>query len=700
MKRFTGLLTIRATLTSLIFFLALSLIAALGYLAWSVQGAQWREAQLLDQANTLADHILTAALYQARERGATNTALSQVATGTTPDRAVVRNIEAARRDGNEEMEQALELARGLAARGLGGERMARQLERAETAWRELADARSRVDGTLSGGAMRIDGPEWVRTATATIDAAADLRMAAFGAADHIYAARFNNTEIKQALWLAAEYAGRERAAWGGVIARGEPLTTEEAARLARFRSIVDLQLDFVQRVVSPIYLDEPDAHHQPFTEPYSRAWSEVERTFLGSYQELRTALQAAGARGGDYPVDGAEWFRRSTEAIDTLLAVIDVISDDARAHAEVAGGEARGGLAVSALLLAAGMLVGGAAALVVMRTVARIRRLQEAISEATAQNDLTVRVALSGRDELGETGSAFNRMLEEFERLLNLVANSTQHLATTAEQLSTCANRAQESTERQHQETDQIAGAMTEMAQTVEEVASNAASTAEAGREANHAATEGQRAMAAAVEVIETLAAEVKGAADRILALEQDSESATVVLNVIQDITEQTNLLALNAAIEAARAGEQGRGFAVVAEEVRTLSTRTQESALQIQETIQKLQDGAREAAERMEAGRKQAEDTVREAEKTGAQLASITGAIASISDMTGQIATAAEEQSAVADEMNRNVVSIAELSRETSTGAQQTARSGEELTRLAAHLRETVARFRVGQMV
>ncbi len=695
----TPKLTIRTTLTAMIVVLALSLIASLGYLAWSVQGAQWREARLLDQANTLADHILTAALHQARERGAANTALGQVGTGGIPAAAVLRNIEAARRDSIEEMEEALALARALERRGLGGGRMTRQLDLAEQAWSDLQAARQRVDESVRGGTLRIDGAEWVRTATAAIDAAADLRMAAFGAAGHIYAARFNNTEIKQALWLAGEYAGRERALWGGVIARGEPLTAEEAARLARFQSIVDLQLNFVRRVVSPIYLD-PDHHHAPFLEPYRRAWGDVERIFLGSYAELRTRLEAAGARGEPYPVDGAEWFRRSTEAIDTLLMVNEVISDDARAHADVAAGEARFGLATSGLLLAVGLLVGAAAVWVVLRTVGRIRQLQTAISEATAQNDLTVRVALSGRDELGETGSAFNRMLGEFERLLHLVNDSTQRLASSAEELSACANQSRESIGRQHEETDQIATAMTEMAQTVEEVAGNAARTADAGREASSAAEDGQQVVNEAVSVIESLAAEVKESADRILALEQDSESATVVLQVIQDITEQTNLLALNAAIEAARAGEQGRGFAVVAEEVRTLSTRTQESAHQIQETIQKLQDGARAAAERMEAGRERAEETVRQAERTGAQLAAITNAIATIGDMTDQIATAAEEQSAVADEMNRNVTRIAELSRETSAGAQQTAATGDELARLAVDLQQTVSRFRVGTVV
>ena len=231
---------------------------------------------------------------------------------------------------------------------------------------------------------------------------------------------------------------------------------------------------------------------------------------------------------------------------------------------------------------------------------------------------------------------------------------------------------------------------------TVHDVAHNAVHAAEATREADQSSTQGKAVVDKTVDAIGEIAAEVEQAAQVIHELERESENIGSVLDVIKSIAEQTNLLALNAAIEAARAGEQGRGFAVVADEVRTLAGRTQASTAEIEEMITRLQSGANNAVNVMESSKTKTNIGVEQAAAAGSALEDITTAVDRIAEMNTQIASAAEEQSAVTEEINRNVANISEIAEHTSTGAEQTAQASEGLSRLASQLNAVVVQFRV----
>ena len=314
-----------------------------------------------------------------------------------------------------------------------------------------------------------------------------------------------------------------------------------------------------------------------------------------------------------------------------------------------------------------------------------------------AKGNLAVHIeAASTQDETGQLQTATREMVKELHGLISEVTGSTAQLSAAAEEMSVITEQSRRGMHMQQSEIDQIATAMHEMATTVQEVARNAAAAANAAHKADDEAKSGQRVVTQTVEAIDAVAHEVESAAVVIEKLAADSTSIGTVLDVIRGIAEQTNLLALNAAIEAARAGEQGRGFAVVADEVRTLATRTQESTQEIQKMIERLQAGAKSAVQVMEQGRSKAQVSVQQAARAGTSLDAIATAVGAISDMNAQIASAAEEQGAVAEEINRNIANISQIASQTASGAGQTATASAELAKLAVNLQSHVGRFNI----
>lgn len=317
-------------------------------------------------------------------------------------------------------------------------------------------------------------------------------------------------------------------------------------------------------------------------------------------------------------------------------------------------------------------------------------------AEEMAKGNLTVSLDDSDADELSQAGRTLSKARDSLRRLVKQVSSLAAPLTTAADEVSTITNQTSSDIAQQQGETDQVATAMNEMASTAHEIARNAAEAAIAARSADDQTANAHMVVQKSIEVINQLASEVSAAGTAIQNLESESNNIGMVLDVIRGIAEQTNLLALNAAIEAARAGEQGRGFAVVADEVRTLASRTQKSTQEINDMIANLQSGAKTAVNVMKNGQQRAEAAVQQTALAREALDTITGAVASISDKNHQIACAAEEQSAVVETLNRNVVSIRDLGVNTSSGAQQIAASSHQLAELAAALQSEVGRFKV----
>jgi len=316
------------------------------------------------------------------------------------------------------------------------------------------------------------------------------------------------------------------------------------------------------------------------------------------------------------------------------------------------------------------------------------------LAEQTTSDPLIAQMYTDNRGVEGRLELSILSQEARLKTCLTRLQDSAENLARQAQQADVLAHNSSAGLQRQREETDQVATAVNQMAATTLEVANNVARTAIATQEANRLTQEGRGIASETREAIQRLSLSVGETGEAVTRLAQDSNEIGGVVDVIKGIADQTNLLALNAAIEAARAGEMGRGFAVVADEVRSLAQRTAESTGQIHALIAKLQRTADEAVMTMDIGRKQADEGVERVQQADQALAGISDAVANINEMADQIAAAAEEQSAVADEISRNITTIAQLSDQTAGEAQSTALLSEELTSTAQGQYSLVARF------
>ena len=350
--------------------------------------------------------------------------------------------------------------------------------------------------------------------------------------------------------------------------------------------------------------------------------------------------------------------------------------------------------AVAVLILMLAML--GASQLLIRFLLSQLNTLKDVMLHVEKTGDLSARVPLACKDEVGQMATAFNAMQAGYQRVVSTVARTAQQLDEGAARLASSMNEVQHGMLGQQSETDQAATAINEMTATVHHIAQHAGATRDLSQSADTLAGSGQAVVTRVRHSIAGLSSGVQQTAEMIQKLAEDSQKISSVVSVIHSIAEQTNLLALNAAIEAARAGEMGRGFAVVADEVRNLAKRVQSSTDEITRMISALQAGTRDAVDFMQESSFKADDCVQQAQEASSALAEITGAVAQMRENNTQIAVAAEQQSHVAEEMNRAVVSIRDVTENTVQQTVDSATTSNELATLAGELSKAIGQLKL----
>ncbi|WP_028300121.1 methyl-accepting chemotaxis protein [Oceanospirillum beijerinckii] len=342
------------------------------------------------------------------------------------------------------------------------------------------------------------------------------------------------------------------------------------------------------------------------------------------------------------------------------------------------------------------LLVGTVSAITIGRQITFRLRKAVKVAEQIAKGDLRLKKETFSKDEIGHLQETLYQTGVSLKNMLGLISSASNNMSSASVQLSALTTQAMNGTQQQLLETDQVASAVNEMTNSAVEVADNTQHTAGATEEARRKADDGYRIVGRTLNNIQNLHMSVSQTEQRLESVQQETQNIGSIIDVIQDIAEQTNLLALNAAIEAARAGDQGRGFAVVADEVRSLAQRTRQSTGEIHQLIARLQEGANEVLEAMQEGRQIADTSLSLTQDVQQTLEGITSAIATINDMSIQIASAAEQQSKVAEEINQSSTSVRTIAEQSAHAVTETVSSSQSIKSTADELQALVSKFKL----
>ena len=416
------------------------------------------------------------------------------------------------------------------------------------------------------------------------------------------------------------------------------------------------------------------------------------RQLGAAYQKGRDAFVASGgdAAAGDAAVKGVD--RAASEQMSALVVELRKLGSEQSML--ISAGADRTIMLGTVVMLVSGVLIGLFSLWLVNRNLVQpIRNLIEYVTRLS-HGRFAERVTSNRQDELGNLAVAANTLRDFLAETFTRLQRSASELDSASGELNAIASLMSQGTSEQFERTDQVATAMNEMSATAQEVARHAADAARAADDADQSAQQGEQVMQGTIRTITQMRGEIANTATVIRQLETDSGRIGKVLEVIRGIAEQTNLLALNAAIEAARAGEAGRGFAVVADEVRSLAQRTASSIIEINQIIQTVQTGAVDAAHAIENGQSRSEESVEQVTQAGAMLERINQAVEAIRDMNRQIATAAEEQTSVAEDISRNLTEITCIASTNLDNVQRTEAASRDLHGLSGQLNEVTARL------
>ena len=408
------------------------------------------------------------------------------------------------------------------------------------------------------------------------------------------------------------------------------------------------------------------------------------------------SLAMAGQQKEANDLRNAEMRDLAISVAKSLSALVQFHKEGAKKATQASGMAYSIGVSVVSVGLVAAVLLTLFLATVLSRSI--VAPLKEAVkvAERVSAGDLTQRIVVREKDEPAKLLMALQTMQESLRDILQRIQGSANQLAGASVQLTRTAESTNANLNRQTAEVEQAVTEVNELSTAVAEVANNAVSSSEASQQSDRTANSGRNQVIKAVSSIDALAQGVTHTVGQIGALAENVQAISKVLDVIRSIAEQTNLLALNAAIEAARAGDAGRGFAVVADEVRALAYRTQQSTQEIEQMIRTIQSGTEQAVSAMKQSNEQAISTLEVAQKAGQALDEIAQAIGQINERNLLIASASEEQAQVTREVDQNLISIRDLSVQSSTEASQTTQACKDLSQLAASLNGMIGQFRI----
>ncbi|MBI5320826.1 methyl-accepting chemotaxis protein [Bradyrhizobium sp.] len=639
--------SIRNLLVTAVALLALFGIGLSGYV---LRNASLERATASDAAsvNEIGDMLLESAGQWARERGATNLALNAADAATDAQKAGIANF---RKAGDQPFEQAL--ARMSVRQFANKDQL---IAGAKRAHEQLAALRARADAEMAkpaGSREKTVVSQWAPTITALIVASQNLRVAAAMEEDDIQSRLSSLQNLKHFVWIMSEYLGRERAAVAALVAAGKPMSSQEISNLAAFRGRLEVAWDYVQ------------AYAAKSSAPPSvvAGAARVRENVFQRFEETRKGVYAAGLGGGSYPVNSAEWFGQATKAIDDVIALSAIGSQEAAKLADTAQRSSLNTLLVNGVLMAFSILLAAGALWIVFNRIVRsISQMTGAMSEIAAGNTSLVVPCVDRRDEMGamarallvfkenaekvhamqaerealeqaaraEKAAAMNRLADDFQarvgEIVETVSSASTELEASAKTLTATADRAQQLT--------------TTVAAASEQASANVQSVASATEELTSSVNEISRQVQESARMAGDAVGQARTTNDRVAELSKAAGRIGDVVELINTIAGQTNLLALNATIEAARAGEAGRGFAVVASEVKALAEQTAKATGEISQQISGIQAATQESV-----------GAIRE----------ISGTIERLSEISSTIAAAVEQQGAATQEISRNVQQAAQ---------------------------------------
>ena len=562
----------------------------------------------------------------------------------------------------------------VAANGSALDIVKKSLDAASSGLEKLKDTRTAIDG------IKIEGKDSFAYYTKQIGSYMDVVAAV--------STTSKNHEIMReatayyAFVKAKEETGKERATLNAVLA-ADAFTDETFHRMFVIVAGQKDYLDLFRQYASPAELAAFDEKSK------APSFQKVE--------ELRSATLTKGMAGG-FGITPESWFSTISEKINIMKQVEDVLARDIMKVADALASGAKSTLifsiAISAVLCVVTLLIGFLVMASVTTPLSRMLAMLKDIAEG--EGDLTHRLEEDRKDEFGELAHWFNRFVDNIHGIISQVASNTSQVSAAASQLHSTAEQIATAAEEVACQTVTVATASEEMSATSNDIAHNCSLASEISGRANQTATGGSQVVQETLEGMQNIAERVQESARTVESLGARSDQIGAIVGTIEDIADQTNLLALNAAIEAARAGEQGRGFAVVADEVRALADRTTRATKEIGEMIKAIQRETAGAVGSMENGVREVEKGMESSRKSGEALQQIVDAIGEVSMQVHQIATAAEEQTAVTGEISSNIHQITDVVSDTARGAHETATAASQLSSLAGELQRLVGRFKL----